>query len=55
MDYESLVQAHKGGTLTCPLLSGLAAPAGSWIKGAAKAAGIPVYSIKAASLGNLVR
>ncbi|KAI7843577.1 hypothetical protein COHA_002819 [Chlorella ohadii] len=26
-----------------------------WIKGAAKAAGIPVYSIKAASLNNLVR
>lgn len=29
--------------------------AGSWIKGAAKAAGIPVYSLKAASLSNLVR
>ncbi|KAL4421440.1 hypothetical protein ABPG75_010731 [Micractinium tetrahymenae] len=27
----------------------------SWIKGASKAAGIPVYSIKAASISNLVR
>ncbi|PSC75678.1 P-loop nucleoside triphosphate hydrolase superfamily [Micractinium conductrix] len=27
----------------------------SWIKGAAKAAGIPVYSIKSASISNLVR
>lgn len=29
--------------------------AGSWIKGASKAAGIPVYSIKTASISNLVR
>lgn len=33
---------------TCP-------PAGSWIREASKAAGIPVYSIKSASTSNLVR
>lgn len=39
----------------CHRQSVLPALAGSWIKGASKAAGIPVYSIKTASISNLVR
>ena len=38
-----------------PLLTPMAFAAGSWIKGAAKSAGIPVFTIKSASVSHLVR